>query len=90
MNFIIIFLIGAFIGAELSYHFKYSEKADVKRFWRQINKIQKRKEEYGKINNDNDKDFDLMIEKRKKMINFFLDNFFDPEKDKEFLDQHKT
>ena len=31
-----------------------------------------------------------MIEKRKKMINFFLDNFFDPEKDKEFLDQHKT
>lgn len=92
MNSIIIFLIGGWIGAELSFYFIYSPKAQVKRLWKQINKLNKLKIDCG---NDSTRDYIVngsihtAISNNKKKINILLDYYFDSEEDEEYISKNR-
>lgn len=78
INPIIIFFIGAWVGADLAYRFLYSPKAMIKRHWKEISKL----------TTLGANPLEESITKRKRMINALFD-YLDPEKDKKFIEQHK-
>jgi len=90
---ICVFLIGAYVGAELAFYFIYSPKAQVKSLWKQIHKLTQFRLDCG---NDSVRDSlvnsttDKLISEKKKRINILLDYDFDPEEDKEFVAQHRA
>lgn len=89
---IIIFLIGAWVGGELAFHFIYSPKAQVKRLWKKIYKLNQFKIDCG---DDSARDFLVNdsvysnISNQKKKINILLNYYFDPEKDEDFINKYR-
>ena len=91
---IVIFLIGLYIGVELGHHFLYSDKARVKKMWKEIFELTKKRKEMQSPNDSVQnyivlKPFDVAISKRKNLINAILENCFNPEEDSEYIKKNR-
>ena len=92
MEKFIIFLLGAFFGSELAYYFIYSPKAQVRRLWKQIHKVNQFKIDCG---GDSVRDLIVnesvytTISKQKKRINTLLDYYFDDEEDEKYRNKNR-
>jgi hypothetical protein len=89
---IIIFLVGAYVGGELAFYFVYSPKAQVKRLWKQIHKLNQFIIDSG---DDSVRDYLIndsthkAIADHKKKINILLDYYFNEEEDQEFVKNNR-
>ncbi len=89
VKLIIIFLAGGWFGANLSYHFFYSPKARVKRLWGKIYRLSSIFKNPEVLPAYVTYPTELAKNKIGKEINSLLDNEFDPEEDKEYIETNK-
>lgn len=86
---IIIFLLGASVGAGLAHHFLSSPRAMVNNLWKEIfkfsEKIAVQKKLHGNTPDSLVDILEVMIKERKEMINALLNYYFKQEDDADFI-----
>lgn len=89
-----IILCTALVTWWLAYHYLYSPKAQIKKLWDEVFKltydfrqIREASTEAGWAASEG---FNHQINKRKALIKAILEHSFDPEKDADYIHEHKT
>jgi len=89
MSTIFILLVGVVIGAGLAYYFWYSPKARIKNLWKIIHRYSPLLRPDLMLGESAYPELAQKIREHGEMINLLLKYNFDPEEDKEYIEQNK-